>query len=101
MVPIELKHIQKISQIRLNPDENIEHNASQIILVYKTINQILLEHPTGAPLDPVTHMGIQNEKFKSLCIVSHDYNYLYRYFFLFLKKYAHNSSIYIFFLHRK
>jgi len=84
VVPIELKHIQKISQIRLNPDENIEHNASQIILVYKTINQILSEHPTGAPLDPVTHMGIQNENFKLLCIVSHDYNYLYRYFFLFL-----------------
>ncbi len=78
MVPIELKHIQKISQIRLNPDENIEHNASQIILVYKTINKILSEE------NPVTHMGIQNEKFKSLCIVSHDYNYLYRYFFLFL-----------------
>ena len=31
MVPIELKHIQKISQIRLNPDENIEHNNNEII----------------------------------------------------------------------
>ena len=58
MVPIELKHIQKISQIRLNPDENIEHNASQIILVYKSINQILSDHLTGSPLDPVTHMKI-------------------------------------------
>jgi len=65
VVPIEPKHIQKISQICLYPDEDVEHNASQIILVYKTINKILSEE------NPVTHMGIQNEKFKSLCIVSH------------------------------
>ena len=85
MVPIEPKHIQKISQIRLYPDEDVEHNASQIISVYKTINKILSEEdPTGVPVDPVTQMGIQNENFKSLCIVSHVYNYLYRYFFLFL-----------------
>jgi len=85
VVPIEPKHIQKISQICLYPDEDVEHNASKIISVYKTINKILSEEdPTGAPVDPVTQMGIQNENFKSLCIVSHDYNYLYRYFFLFL-----------------
>jgi len=88
VVPIEPKHIQKISQICLYPDEDVEHNASQIILVYKTINKILSEE------NPVTHMGIQNEKFKSLCIVSHDYNYLYRYFFLsFFNSYVKNMLI--------
>ncbi|CAJ0923083.1 9483_t:CDS:10 [Entrophospora sp. SA101] len=53
VVPIKLKDIQTISQIRLHAGENIEHERHLMHLAYETINDILSKHPTGVPLDPI------------------------------------------------
>ncbi|CAH1767137.1 7818_t:CDS:10, partial [Entrophospora sp. SA101] len=66
VVPLELNNIQKISQIRLHPDKNIEHEPSIMNVAYDSIKTILAEHPNGVPLDPIKHMEIKSERFSLL-----------------------------------
>ena len=84
VIPVELRHIQKISQIRLHPDKDIEHEPSIMVMAYDSIKTILTEHPDGAPLDPMRHMKIKGERFEVLYKVIYKHCHLFIFIFIYI-----------------
>ncbi|CAG8439700.1 5850_t:CDS:10 [Funneliformis caledonium] len=66
VVPCELKDLVILSQIRLFPDENLEHDPSKRQVAYQGIRHILEKHPDGVPLDPIVNMKLDDDRLEDL-----------------------------------
>lgn len=70
VVPFDLKDIVDLSQVRLCPDSDLEHEPAKRKVAYQGILHVLEKHPDGIRLEPIKHIKVKDERLDDLVTVS-------------------------------
>jgi hypothetical protein len=77
IAPFDLENIDVLSQVRLFPDDDLEHDKAKSKVAYEGVIHVLEKHPDGAHLDPIKHMKIKDENLDDLVKVSLCFNWMF------------------------